>query len=1008
MNNTKINFAFMFLVVFSVSASFRVTAIETLKKHPLTKIETVTASFPASKLIKECCLSSYSPSLLKPESYLFRDAKKTKSEIIFNQDEQDWIKSHPIIFYSITNDETPLSFSSTTGTPAGFAAEKLNDLGQRIGVVFQGRLRRTQQELFTDIQQGNSTFIPYIYKMPQDKPDLLSLTIPYNYSLLVIISRKEGPHFESMAALKGKIIALTASPKRVLLEEFKSFPVNMTLQSKTSDALNLLTQGNVDAVVADFTLASYEISHNYQNELVIDGPALPPPSYIPYSIGVAKGQPEFLSIMNKVILGLPTNYFEFKQQYDANSPFPEKPFLWNQNKFLVGATVVFIIILLSLFWIKLLWIQVKKRKSTEIKLLDELSFQRVLFDNLPLAMFVVKADFQIESGNPAFMELLQIPASDADEPTLFILNEHPHFFTQLREIYYQSRDTGKACFKDLNFTTEHETSHLYTWSIPFYNSLGDIAGMLSGWLDISERTRLETALRQAKELADKANRAKSTFLSTISHEIRTPLNVIIGMLELQLHSNELALQQRNELTIANESSQHLLMLIDDLLDLSKIEADKMVLQPQPVCLSEQLGLLERMFSPMAKSKGLDFILELNGDATDCWLLADPLRLRQILANLLSNAVKFTRQGKITFQCTANRKPDSDSITVTFEVSDTGVGIATSDIPRLFSPFTQIEEAARYAGGTGLGLTISRRLLDMMAGYITLNSELGKGTQLHVCVTFPAVQPVENALPIDAATSVQSLPESPPILIVDDHSANRILLSTQLQQLGANVTTANDGVQALELMVNNKFSLIITDVAMPIMSGMTLAEKIRQREVIRGETRVPIVGLTAFVEPEIFGEAIAAGMDLCLRKPIGLAKWAEILPQFCLSPLNPSTELSLEQGLQQRLLEALANQQSAVAIFLQSLWQSTLADRLEAQLHQQNGDWLLLSETIHRLKGPFSFIHQDDIVSICNQLDTLCRENAPNPDAISQALTFLAQQLDDFKSQLDKLGYLNLE
>ncbi|MBL5903998.1 ATP-binding protein [Serratia fonticola] len=1008
MNNAKINFIFIFLVVFSISASFSVTAFAPLKKSPLTTIVTVTSSFPVSTLIQECCLSSYSPSLLKSESYLFRDTQKTESEIIFNQDEQNWIKSHPIIFYSITNDETPLSFSSTAGSPAGFVAEKLNDLGQRIGVVFQGRSRRTQQELFADIQQGNSTFIPYVYKLPKDKSDLLSLTIPYNYSLLVIISRKEGPHFENIAALKGKVIALTASPKRVLLGDLKGLPFNMTLQSKTSDALKLLTQGNVDAVIADFTLASYEISHNYQNKLVIDGPALPPPSYVPYSVGVAKNQPEFLSIMNKVILSLPSNYFEFKQQYDANSPFPDTSFLRYQNKILVSAAIVFIIILFSFIWVNLLWIQIAKRKNTEIKLLNELSFQRAMFDNLPLAMFVVKSDYKIGSANPAFIDLLRIPTSDADDPTLYVLHEYPYFFTQLREIYHQSRDTGRACFKDLSFTIEHETSHLYTWCIPFYNNFGEIAGMLSGWLDISERTRLETALRQAKELADKANRAKSTFLSTISHEIRTPLNVIIGMLELQLHSNELALQQRNELTIANESSQHLLMLIDDLLDLSKIEADKMVLQPQPICLSEQLGLLERMFSPMAKSKGLDFILQLNGDATDCWLLADPLRLRQILANLLSNAVKFTRQGKITFQCTANRKPDSDSITVTFEVSDTGVGIATADIPRLFSPFTQIEEAARYAGGTGLGLTISRRLLEMMAGYITLNSELGKGTQLHVCVTFPAVQPVENALPIDAATLVQSLPESPRILIVDDHSANRILLSTQLQQLGANVTTANDGIHALELMANNKFYLIITDVAMPVMSGMTLAEKIRQREVTRGETRVPIVGLTAFVEPEIFDEAIAAGMDLCLRKPIGLVKWAEILPQFCLSPLNPGTELSLEQGLQQRLLEALANQQSAVAIFLQSLWQSTLADRREAQLHQQNGDWLLLSETIHRLKGPFSFIHQDDIVSICNQLDILCRENAPNPDAISQALTFLVQQLDDFKSQLDKLGYLNLE
>jgi two-component system sensor histidine kinase EvgS len=1009
MNRANIKIFSIALIIASECFTFGASATSAIKNPSIAIVETVEQSPLLSGVRKES-YSLNSPGL-PPQNKppLFNNIQKVEPEILFSQDEKNWIKSHPVVYYSMQNDETPLSFSSASGMPAGFAADKLNDLGQRIGVVFQGRLRRTQQELFADIQQGKSTFIPYVNKLSNEQSDLMRLTVPYNYSLLVIISRKEGPHFESTAALKGKVIALTASPKRILLDNIKTFQVNMTLQSKTTDALNLLMQGDVDAVIADFTLARYEISQNYPNELVIDGPVFDKnPQYIPYSIGVAKNQPELLSIMNKLILSLPTNYFEFKQQYDTTPSHPDTPFLRYQNTFFVGTVVVFIIIFTSLIWIKLLWIQIAKRRHSEIKLLDELAFQRVLFDNLPLAMFVVKSDYKIEQGNPAFIDFLQIPTSDIEDPTPFISHEYPHFFAQLTEIYHQSRETGKACFKDLSLTAEHTTNHLYTWSIPFSNSLGEIAGLLSGWLDISERTRLEVALRQAKEVADKANRAKSTFLSTMSHEIRTPLNVIIGMLELQLHGNELTLQQRNALTIANESSQHLLMLIDDILDLSKIEAEKMVLQPQPIYLSEQLGLLERMFSPMARSKGLDFILELKGNATDCWLLADPLRLRQILANLLSNAVKFTQQGKITLECTVNGKPDSTSVTVAFTVRDTGIGIATADLPILFSPFSQIEETAKYTGGTGLGLTISKNLLEMMGGTITLTSELGKGTQLHVCVTFPTADPVKRSLPIDTAAVAPPLPELTPILIVDDHSANRILLSTQLQQLGAKVTTASHGEQALELIAENRFCLMITDVSMPGMSGMALAEKIRQREMALEEVRIPIIGLTAFVQPEIFDQAIAAGMDLCLRKPISLLKWAEILPQFCLSPSILTTELSLPQSLQQRLLAALANQQPAVTLFLQSLWQSTLADLLEAQRHQQNGDWRLLSETIHRIKGPFSFIHQDDIVITCNKLDALCNENTPDPVAISQAMTFLLQQSEDFHQQVNKLGYRILE
>lgn len=930
------------------------------------------------------------------------NSPQERKEITFSHEEKDWIRSNPIVFYSILNDDTTLSFTSTAGTPAGLAANLLNELGQRIGVVFQGRICHSREELYDDIRKGKSALIPYVYEPPESQPDLLMLTLPYDYSQLVIISRNTGQHFTHMTELKGKNIALTMLPQSIIYNHRHNFNVNMSLQTKTSDALNLLAQGDVDAVIADFTIAKYEIMQSHQNELVISGPVFDQNmAYTPISMGIAKNQPLLLSIMNKTLYSLPESYFDVIK--GLNFPHPNNFLPRYQNNIFIGTGVVLIIILISLFWIRLLWVQIEKRKSSERKLQDELNFQLSLFDHLPLAMFVVDNDCQIKSSNQFVIDLLDIPTSDVKKPTLFLTKKYPDFLTQLTVLHHKSMEAGKVHFKNLTLKKESNIYILYTWSIPFHNSLGEISGTLSGWLDLSDRTRLEEELRREKELSDQANQAKTTFLSNMSHEIRTPLNVIIGMLELELYKNELTLQQRDALMIANESSQHLLMLIDDILDLSKIEAGKMTLQLQPVSLLEQIILLERMFSPMARKKGIEFKVIYDSQVESCWVLTDPLRLRQILANLLSNAVKFTQQGQIILQCSLGDETSNDVVLVSFNVNDTGIGIAAKDIPTLFSPFSQIEEATKYAGGTGLGLTISRRLVDMLEGEITLKSELGKGTQLHVSAHFTRVQPREKQDLSAVVNSIPKLSASAPILIVDDHQANRILLSTQLRQLSAEVITARSGKEALALMSEQTFDIIITDISMPDMSGIELAKQIRRSEnPLQGEHTV-IIGLTAFVQPEIFSEAQAAGMDICLRKPVSLVKWSEILPRFDTLTLAHKSDISAAQELQDRLLQALAGQQSAISPFLQSLWESTLSEQIELKANLNKEDWHLLSKTIHKIKGPFYYIHQDSIIDACDKVEHLCSEN-PDPDSISLAIASLWQQIDNFWLQLQTLGY----
>jgi PAS domain S-box-containing protein len=385
--------------------------------------------------------------------------------------------------------------------------------------------------------------------------------------------------------------------------------------------------------------------------------------------------------------------------------------------------------------------------------------------------------------------------------------------------------------------------------------------------------RLNASLKKARDEADAANAAKSEFLVTMSHEIRTPLNGVIGMAQVMAR-DELSDRQVERLSVIRQSGETLLSLLNDLLDLSKIEAGKLELEDGEVDIVPLIRTAGATFAPAASDKGVTLSVEVAPEAQGLWR-GDPVRVRQIVYNLISNAVKFTARGSVSVTV---RHEDGRLV---FAVSDTGAGIPPDRLGALFQRFVQQDATtARRFGGSGLGLSICRELATRMGGEIAATSEIGKGS------TFTASLPLARIAAADASVAVPAeeavIGHDLRILAAEDNPMNQLVLKTLLGQIGIEVTCVSDGAEAVKAAQSGGWDVILMDVMMPGMDGPTAARAIRTREAARGLPRVPIIALTANAMAHHATEYRAAGMDDLVPKPLEMERLLEAL-QSVLAP-----------------------------------------------------------------------------------------------------------------------------
>lgn len=513
-----------------------------------------------------------------------------------------------------------------------------------------------------------------------------------------------------------------------------------------------------------------------------------------------------------------------------------------------------------------LQMEVSERLKAEETLSDERKVLRALIDNIPDFMYVKDAECRFVVANQAVARQM-----GAQSPSDVIGKSDFDFYPKhLAETFYHDEmrviRTGEA---EVNREEEGVDAHgsvsqVLTTQVPLRDKKGRVTGLAGIGRDITHIKKAQEEMRKAREAAEASSRAKSEFLANMSHEIRTPLNGVIGMTELALDT-ELTAEQREYLETVKTSGDSLLTVINDILDFSKIEAGKIDIESIDFDLRELLESTMKALALRADEKGLELLCEVAAEVPDT-VRGDSTRLRQVLNNLVGNAIKFTEKGEVALKVQVESKEEKEAL-FRFTVADTGIGVPENKRELIFDPFSQADTSTtRKYGGTGLGLTISARLVGMMGGRIWVESEVGRGSQFHFTARLGTASGKEVKL---GTVAPPELLRDVRVLVVDDNETNRRILKGMLLRWQMKPTCVDGGELALEELssayrAGRPFGLILTDMNMPAMSGFEMIEEIRKRPELSTAT---IMMLTSSGHRGDAARCKELGVSAYLLKPV---------------------------------------------------------------------------------------------------------------------------------------------
>lgn len=707
------------------------------------------------------------------------------------------------------------------GQLTGMTVDMLAKVSKRTGLSFEFIRFDSDRQRDEAIRSGRLDLIGAISRPVAERYGLRP-SVPYATDDIYVILTNQGE--ESIASLQdlaGRRVGMTRY--NPLADELEGSRL-ITMES-AEEAMQAVEGGRLDAAIVPLYFARHALDNDPQTRLRIAGPA--DEESIRMGFASLPGNEMLMGTLDNTLLAIPPNELAMVSYEWRNRKLPKPGFMERYaHAFYLLFAVLFALALVLLYRNLMLKRLARAEQASRQQLEAQVRFIRALGESQPHPIVVRDKGGKVLLCNSKYLAQLGARPEDVmGHPFVQGLEGliEPQSIAALERDFAKVLQQGQPIFADRIFQREGRQIDIYHWMVPCFDAEGAISGVIDGWIDITDRKQLEEALRQAK---------------------------------LQADSAEL-------LRIAADSAHGLLDLLGDTLDIASIEAGQMTLTPTPCELTPLLESVTRVFRGMAGQKGVRYRVELP-DAPLPTVMIDALRLRQILFNLIGNAIKFTEQGEVSISATLAGDTLPAPV-LHLVIADTGVGIAADKLPRLFTPFYRAHSPEQYPG-SGLGLNIARILCQMMGGDIGVNSESGRGTRLEIRLPLTLAAP---GLPLVMATPVDPPREPGPrlqILVVDDNHANQILLRQQLKHLGHDVSVRSNGLEALRAVGSHPFDLVITDCQMPVMDGFDLTRNLRARG-----HELPVWGFTAHALPRERELCLAAGMNDCLFKPIGLAR-----------------------------------------------------------------------------------------------------------------------------------------
>ncbi|MCL2079300.1 MAG: ATP-binding protein [Oscillospiraceae bacterium] len=918
----------------------------------------------------------------------YSDYRKYRFNEFLTDEERSYLRDNPTIPFASQYMSYPVSFYNTVEERwDGGVFDVLSEMQQLFGVVFElvNDTGAELLELMNLLEDGTAYFMPNLISSPERAPRFLWPDTLYIKDRFALLSKQSYPNistndipFEKIGFARGSAFA----------DMFRSwFPnaISATEYPNTDEAFAALDRGEVNLVMSSqsrlASLTNYYEYSDYKANYLFD-------AAFESTFGVNKDQQVLVSIIDKALKFIDTD--RIFEQWNTRT-FDYQARALRDREALIFALYTTGMIALALIVCILLIMFLKSRRNAKVITAQALTLEsanariEAIVKNIPGMVFRHIYDppnFSCLFVSDGCRDLTGYEPEDMLKGKIkFYDFIHPDDMPTVISLSSETLENGLPYENTFRITTRGGTEK-WVWerSRVVEKNQDGTPHIIEGYqTDVTERVKLETA--------ELASRAKSDFLATMSHEIRTPMNSIMGFAELAADCEAMP-QIKDYLRKISDGTKWLLNIINDILDISKIEAGKMEFEKISFSLSEVFSRCQSVILPPIKEKGLD--LRVYAEAiTNKQLIGDPLRLYQILMNLLSNAVKFTSAGTVKLSALI-KKESAGKAAIHFEVSDTGIGMSAEQIEKIFDKFVQADSSTtRNYGGTGLGLAIVRNMVDLMGGTLTVESSPGAGSKFCFEITFDTVDSYSKSSNRKDFAPFEKPCFDAKILICDDNPMNQEVVCEHLSRVGVRTVVANNGKAGVETVLKciekgeAPFDLILMDIFMPIMDGIEAATKISELN-----TGTPIVAMTANIMTSELEKYKKHNMPDCLGKPFTAQELWRVLLKY-LTPIGSSV-VAEDDDVNEEILNNLR------VNFVKSN-QTVHTDIKNAVA---SGDITLAHRLAHTLKGSAGIIGKDDLKNAAAEVEALLKNEIDS--ILSSKINLLETELSAVLGELESL------